>query len=237
MSQIRSIVESFDNTAETGRIQRELVENLAKLAESKAAFFELQISTNLRTAGSPDNQTVPVEAVISSMTQTHAFTSDSAGHIADTVTKALKGFCTGSKDEIINGVGSLITEALTVFLGSGSAETDTLKQYYIMTEGLSIVRVDLMAWYLSVEATGIKEKIQKASAFSATKSAVDITKIKFNTFLNIYQRQLNSMNLNESQIGEALDEAKKIYQKFQTMNLMASGEPSSFLRIAKLPGA
>ncbi|MBK1686668.1 hypothetical protein [Rubrivivax gelatinosus] len=237
MGAIRKLIDDFDSSKEQGQMQRELVENLARLAESKAEFFELQISTNLRTAGSPDNQTVPVEAVLNSETYTHAIASDSVSKIGDSVSSALKSFCSGGKDEILTGVGNLITDALTVFLGSGGASTGTKKQYYVLTEGWSVVRVDLMAWYLEVQAQSIRSTMQKASAFVVVKSAVDLSKIRFNTFLNIYRGQLASMKLKDDQINTALDEARTIYDRFQRSNAPAvTGPHGSVLAVSSLPG-
>ncbi len=237
MSAIRNIIDSFDASSEAGKTQRELVENLAKLAESKAQFFELDVSTGLRTAGSPDNQTIPVEAVLNSVTQTHAFASDSVGKIGDTVKAALKSFVNGGKTEILDGVGNLITDALTIFLGSATASEGTLKQYYVMTEGYSVVRVDLRAWYLDVEATSIHTKIQKASAFVAVKSTVDLTKIRFNTFLNVYQRQLSSMKLSDDQITTALAEAQKIYKQFHDTSALRALASDHIAELNALPGS
>lgn len=237
MGAIRKVVESFDNSAEIGQTQRELVENLAKLSESKAEFFELDIKTKLRTAGSPDNQTVPVEAVLNSATYTHAITSESMGKIGESVKSALKSFCSGSEADILNGVGNLITDALEVFLGSGSASTGTKKEYYVLTEGWSVVRVDLMAWYLNVEAQSIKSKVERASAFVVVKSTVDISQIKFNTFLNIYRTQLASMKLPDDQIETALDKAQQVYDRFHKITNLKTLEGSSpVISIAKIPG-
>lgn len=215
MGQPRNLIKNFDASEELGQTQRELVENLAKLAESKAQFFELEISTSLRTAGSPDNQTLPVESVLASETYTHAMTADSVAKIGDNVIKSLKKFCPGSQQAILDGVGGLITDTLTTFLGEGSASTETKKEYYVLTEGNSIVRVDLLAWYLSVESKAITDKMSKVTAFVAVKSAVDIEKIKFNTFLNLYQAQLTHTTLPEATIDVALEEARKIYNKFR----------------------
>ena len=238
MGAIRKVAESFDGSEETAKTQRELVENLARLAESKAEFFELQISSSLRTAGSPDNQTIPVEAVLNSETYTHAIASVSQEQIGNAVGSALKSFCSGGKEEILDGVGNLITDALTTFLGSGSASTGTKKQYYVLTEGWSVVRVDLMAWYLNVEAESIKKQIQKASAFVVVKSAVDLNQVRFNTFLNIYRSQLATMKLEDNQIDTALDEAKKIYERFHTTaNFMEPLKSSPVASIAAIPGA
>jgi len=239
MGAIRGVIENLDNSNELGKAQRELVENLAKLAESKAEFFELQISSGLRTAGSPDNQTVPVESVLNSETYTHAIASNTPEQIGKAVKSALNSFCSGGKEEILNGVSDLITNTLTTFLGASSASTGTKKQYYVLTEGWSVVRVDLMAWYLNVEAEGIKKQIQKTSAFVVVKSAVDLSQVRFNTFLNIYQSQLATMKLKDNQIETALDEAKKIYEKFHsvTNNSMPAATSSPIARIAAIPGA
>ncbi|NNB94997.1 hypothetical protein HI113_13940 [Corallococcus exiguus] len=238
MGAIRKVLESFDGSDETVQMQRELVENLAKLAEAKAEFFELQIATNLQTAGSTDNRTVPVEAVLDSATETHALTSESLNAIGDTVSKSLKSFLSGSKDDILKGVGSLISDALTIFLGGGSAGMDTLKRYYVMTEGLSIVRVDLMAWFLNVEAQGLKTKVEKVSAFSVVKSAVDLSRVKFNTFLNLYSSQLTKMNMDNERIEVALAEAEKIYRRFLEMPTLAvnEGQEPRDSQVSRLPG-
>jgi hypothetical protein len=238
MGAIRKVLESFDGSDETAQMQKELVENLAKLAEAKAEFFELQISTNLLTAGSADNRTVPVEAVLDSATETHALTSGSLKEIGDAVSRSLKSFLSGSKDDILNGVGDLIHDALKVFLGDGSASMDTLKRYYVMTEGLSIVRVDLMAWVLNVEAQSLKTKVEKVSAFSVVKSAVDLSKVKFNTFLNFYSTQLARAKLDDERIGAALSEAHEIYARFLELPTAAAdvGQEPRESQVTKLPG-
>ena len=52
----------------------------------------------------------------------------------------------------------------------------------------------------------------------AVKSAVDLTKIRFNTFLNLYSGQLKLMKLSDDKIQTYLTEAQSIYQKFITTN-------------------
>ncbi|MER5469720.1 hypothetical protein ABZX90_34365 [Streptomyces sp. NPDC002935] len=216
MGAIRSVVQQLDPSKPSLDEQKQLIETLAKLAESKAQFFELQISTSLRTAGSPDNQTIPVEAVLGSVTETHAYASKSSAAIGDTVSKALKSFCSGSKEDILTGVGALISDSLATFLGDSSASDTTLQRYYIVPEGFSIVRVDVCAWQLSIESKGIQDLAEKVSAYVAVKSAVDLTKIKFNTFLSVYSLQLEKMQLEREALEAALEEAKKIYREFNS---------------------
>jgi hypothetical protein len=174
--------------------------------------------------------------VIASVTQTHAYTKASADKIAETVNSALKSFVSGGTKNVLDGVGALVSEALTAFLGASEASEDRIKMYYVMAEDLSIVRVDLRAWYYSVKASGIKDRIEKASAFVAVKSTVDLSKIKFNTFLNLYSRQLKDSGMDETNLIKALDEAKEIYRKFHDV---AGGSPllsSSVLNVVEAPG-
>jgi hypothetical protein len=133
-------------------------------------------------------------------------------------------------------IGTLITDALTIFLGSGGASTATKKQYYVMTEGWSVVRVDLMAWYLEVEAQSIKNTMQKVSAYVVVKSAVDLSKVRFNTFLNIYRSQLASMKLENTQIDTALDEAKNIYDRFHKTAALANTNSAVIVSVNSFPG-
>ncbi|WP_331740343.1 hypothetical protein [Streptomyces cyaneofuscatus] len=218
---IRSVVQQLDPSSQALEEQQQLVETLARLAESKAEFFELQIRTSMRTAGGSENDTIPVEAVLDSVTETHAYSGKSSANIGDSVTRALKSFCGGSKDEIINGVGTLITDGLSTFLGDASASDTTMQRYYVMAEGFSIVRIDLCAWQFNVDAKGIQGAVEKVGAFVAVKSAVDLSKVRFNTFLNIYARQLESMQLESQALETALEEAKRVFHSFGTEDVTA----------------
>jgi hypothetical protein len=217
MSIVRDIVKQFDASDELAQTQREVVESLAKLGESKAEFFDLKIQQSLRTAGGADNQTVPISAILASKKEVRAYSSTSAEHIADTVKKSLESFVAGSAKDIVDGVSGLISGALTIFLGEASAATGTIEEYYVLTEGLSVVRVDMKAWYQNVSAKGVYAKMERVSAVVAVKSTVDLAKIDFNTFLYLYQNQLQMAKLTKEQVTEALREAKEIYKAFQDM--------------------
>lgn len=118
---------------------------------------------------------------------------------------------------VLDGVGKLISGSITGFLGKADASTGLLDVYYVMTEGLSVVRIDLKCWYLNVAAESIYKKVERVSAFLGVKSTVDLAKIDFNTFLYLYQQQLKEGGLDASRIKEALGEAKLIYKDFKEM--------------------
>jgi hypothetical protein len=218
MAGIGSIIKSFDGSDELAQSQREVVESLSKLGESKADFFDLTLKDKLRTAGQDGNPTVPISAILASTRQVRAFSSSSAGHIAEEVKTALKGFIDGSTEGVLDGVGTLISSALTIFLGEAAASTGSISDYYVMTSGLSVLRMDLMAWYQNVTAKSIYEKMERVSAFVAVKSVVDLGKIDFSTFLFLYQQQLVRGKVPETDIKKAMQDAKEIYKEFQSLN-------------------
>ncbi len=215
----RNAVESIggDDAVKTW-LQNEL-KILTELAESKAEFLELQLLTSLRTAGSTDNLTVPVESVIESTSHTFASAKsgldDSLNKIPKTVQSFINGISKGDPSDIVTGICDNVGTALAIFLGTGSASTNTDKWYYVYTEGLSIVRIDIYAWYRDIEAAGLQSKVEKAGAFSMTKSIVNISKLHFNTFLNLYQKQLKSQTLPPSTIEEEIKKAKSIMDCFK----------------------
>ncbi|MFJ9979406.1 hypothetical protein [Streptomyces cyaneofuscatus] len=219
MGAIRSVVQNLDPAGEAVAEQKQTIETLAALAESKAEFFELYIRTSLQDAGGPGDLTIPIESVLDSITETHAYSSQSSDAIGTAVTKSLKAFCSGSKEEILSGIGSLISDGLATFLGDSSASDATMKRYYILTEGYSIVRIDLCAWQYNVEAKGIQSVAEKVGAFVAVKSAVDMSKVKLNTFLNVYTRQLDSMRLDSGTVESAIADAKRIHHEFLTTDV------------------
>ncbi len=210
MGAIRNTINSLDPSEDVAAGQKELIEALAQLAEAKADFFDLEIQESLQQAGTA-NKTVPIEAILDSRKETHAFSSTASTLILDRVTSSIKDFIAGGQDNVINGVANLLSTAITAFMGEGTANSSTLERYYVMTEGYSIVRIDVKCWYQSIIASGISQHVQKVSAFVGVKSAVDLTAVKFNTFLNLYQRQLNSANMAAVDVQSELEKAREIY--------------------------
>jgi hypothetical protein len=214
MGAISSIIKSLDSSDQLQAAQIEALTNLEKLAESRADYFKLQLKTDWASAGTVDNKTLPIEAVLEMRSQTHAYSQQSVQQVGKTVEDTITAFCSGQKDEIIKGVGGLITSALTVFLGEATGDEQTDDWYYIMTEGVSVVRVDLHAWKMGVTAQSLISKIEMASAFVYARSTVDLSQVKFNTFLNLYSRQLSDMKLPDQNITTELEAAQNIYDRF-----------------------
>ena len=88
MGAIKKIIDDIDPSTDVLKEQKELLESLSKLADAKADFFALEMEKNLTQAGTA-NLTVPVEAVIATIRQTHAYSSASAAEIGTTVSDAI----------------------------------------------------------------------------------------------------------------------------------------------------
>lgn len=207
-----------DITGNADKIAREsaLLDTLAALAEEKGRSMTQQIMADLRTAGTPENRTVPIESIIAIAEQHHAYSKDELNSgLTGGIKSALEGFCSGSADAIIGGVTKLISTSLGAFLGQGEASEDSLHEYYLLTEGMSIIRIDLRSWCRKINVEGMVRNVQEVSAFSAVKSTVDLSKLHLNTFLHMYEKQLAVVfNTGSPTFIEQMENAKQIYLKF-----------------------
>ena len=134
----------------------------------------------------------------------------------------MKKFIGGTADGITDGIGELVTGALSAILGSGSGTQAEFTAYYIFVDSLSIVRMDVAAWSRRIEVDGITTKIENAVAYQAIKSSVDVNKITFNTFLGAYKVQLDHLKLEPSRLKELIVEAKEIFELLRDSNARES---------------
>ena len=141
MGAIKSIIDSFDQSDEVAQVQKEAVEALAALGQAKANTYKLQIEESLLSVGNGTNITVPVSAILRSLVDVRAYSSTEVSNIGNAVKNALGKFVKRTSESVVDGIGSLITDTLSIFLGTSSASTGTTEQYYVATEGLSVIRV------------------------------------------------------------------------------------------------
>ncbi len=215
MSAIKNVLKSFDEKDEKFSEQKEAIQALEMLGTAKAEIFIRDIQTSLLSAGEEkSNKTVPITFMVGNKKEIRAFSSSEAGNIGDVVTESLTAFLSGDKQTIVNGVGNLISKALGIFLGEGEATSDTIEMYYVATDGLSPVRVDIKAWYQSITASSITSKMERIVSIVATKSVIDVTRIDLGTFLYLYQGQFDAAKMTMEQIAAAIDAAADVYNKF-----------------------
>lgn len=220
MGAIKSFIDGLDNSKAEYNDQKELIEALAQLADAKADSFALEIEKYIAEADSDFNKSLPVESWIDTRKETHAISTDGASDLVKRVTDGIKKFVQPSSDQdkatnIIDGVGDMLGTAVDAFLGAGSASDDKLERMVVYLSGFGVERLDFKVWKREITGSGIKTKVSKVTAFVGVRSAVDLSKIKLNTFLILYGKQLKAMGYDDSKLGEAIDAAKNILGKFK----------------------
>ncbi|WP_335965134.1 hypothetical protein [Galbibacter sp. PAP.153] len=218
MSFLRDAIQSLDPTPDKKKELTLAVNLLFELAEQKNALQKETLKQLLRTAGTPENPTIPITNTLAFHGETRAYVSENAGTLVDTVTGAIKKFIGGEADGIVDGIGELVTGGLEAILGAGEGSQSEMHSYYIIVDGLSITRLDIMAWQRKIEATGITSAIENAMTFTAVKSSVDVDKITFNTFLQAYKEQLEKMDFSDKELIEFIKRSKEIFELLKDEN-------------------
>lgn len=188
---------------------------LSELCEQKIKQYKSDILDDIRTAGSPENKSIPITEIIASHSEYRAYVKDDAGKIATEVSSAIKKFVAGGVDKIIDGMASLVTTGIEAIVGAGEGSQQELSSYYIIVQNYGIARYDIKVWARKIEAKGITSKIQDCLAIAAFKSSVDVSKISFNTFLIAYDQQLSLMNIPQSDIDTYITKAETLYHKLR----------------------
>lgn len=219
MSVIKDIVEKEDPAKQKTAEIKEALNLLYQLSKQKADIFAEQIAKDLRNAGTTENRTVPITVILGNHQEIRAITKDTPdGDITKGIGNALKQVLTRSKDDIIDGLTALIDTGLKAILGVGEGEERQEHTYYVATEGMSIVRLDLIYWCRCITASGITAYAEKSIVCTAVKSSVDVAKIDFNAFLAAYQAQLVRCKFNDDQLKEELKNAREIYKMLTDNN-------------------
>jgi hypothetical protein len=214
MGLLRDLAKTVDGTDELSKTQQQLIETLGKFAEAKGQLLAAEMTKQLENAGITD-KLVPIEAVLGEKIYAHAYLQQSSEKVSAGINEAINDITqANSKSEVVSAVGNTIGKAVAGFLGESSASGTTYREYKVFTEGLSIVRVDFYVWKEHVQVSGLlSEKVRTICALVLIKSAVDMSKIKLNTFLNLYQAQIEKITDHKA-FAEAIDEVKQVFDRF-----------------------
>ncbi len=123
-----------------------------------------------------------------------AFSSSSAKDIPEVLKTALGGFIEGGTTNILDGIFSILTRTLEIFLGSTEGEELTKAEYFVYATDFAIYRVDAMAWSRTVKAVSLKTKVEQATAYSYVISIVDVDGISWSDFIAIFALQLDKIS-------------------------------------------
>lgn len=235
MGFIRNIVKSVDVSDDIAAEVKESLNILMTLAESKASGFQTTIEADLLTGRASDTLTVPITKVLQSKIEFRGVTKIlGPGELVGEITKSLTSLFVGDGD-LLTGISKVVENALTLLFGAGKGEEAEVRAYTVVAEYPAIVRYDFAFWCRNIEAENIYKQMQNALACVAYKSAVDVTKLDFNTFLAIYQPILViAYGSNPEKLEDMITQAENIYKRFINMNsqTVAGVNPALSLNLA-----
>ena len=190
---------------------------MTALATAKADYFELVLKEDLANAGQGSSKDIPVSFIIDYTRQTHAYASSSADAIATTITEGISDFIKGGNDNVMKGVGSLMTKAVQLLFASKEGNEDVSHFKSVFAEGRALVRLDLKAWKRFTNVKSLSESAEQISAFVMCKSTINAETLDYNTFIQLYQNNLyeKATGFTPDEISKQLDEIDEIYKKFK----------------------
>lgn len=220
MAKIQQIIKDVTGDEEKAQRTRDALTLLADYSTEKAKNLIQEQNTYLRTAGTTENKTLPVTSVLANYSEVRVSTKEEVSDIASKVKDGIKKIVSGG---IIDGVADLIGDALGVMLGSASGNEHQKSQYYVAVEGLSMVRYDTCMWTRSITVKSLMEYAEKSIIVVMNKSSLDVKKLEFNEFLNVYQLLLEKGEMTHDDLMQRLKEAEEVYKKFvPTANINVS---------------
>ncbi len=216
MGKIKEIINGLDQSNETEKEIAEQLKILSSLGSSKVDIFRGEIEMSLKDGKTVDDLKVPITKVLGSYEEYRAYTQRSQEDLLKDVVESIQIMFSGGKNDILNGVGGLITKGLSIILGAGSGEELQRKEYYVVVEYPAIIRYDLAMWTRNISVKALQSRAQNVIACVVYKSAVDVTQLDFNTFLGCYSNVLSeAFGSDRSNIKEMISEAAEVFGLFK----------------------
>lgn len=211
MSSVKGAIQGIDTSEEEGKLRKEVLETLVQSANQQAEIFMMETMNSIN--GNEKDNKIPIASLVDQTKEVRAMTSKSMSDLKKTVGSSVDSFLNGGSD-VVKGIGKLLSGTLTVFLGEGIASSDKIEKYFVLTEGLSIVRFDVKCWYQTVVTKSIHTQAEKIVCVVGTKSIVDFSKIDLSTFIYFYQKQLRQSGLTAADLENEIKNVKQIYSEF-----------------------
>lgn len=212
MSLIRDAINSCDPSKETEQIIKEQLETLSQLANAQNDIDSKAIELSLKDGKVTDDLKIPITKVISQYKETHVVTQEGPSDIISKLTDGIKKFFNPSSDNILSGIADILNTGLEALMGAGEGMEVKKSQYMVVVEYPAIIRLDFAMWVRNTRASGLMTHCKSAVSIVAYKSAVDIKKLDFATFLAIYAPVLNkAFGSDQIQIKKLIEESKEVY--------------------------
>lgn len=236
MSFIRDAINSCDVSNQMEAIIKEQLETLMQLADKNADIASARIEASLKDGKINDDLYVPISKVIKSYREAHAVTTEGNADIIKKASDSISKFLNPGAQEILDGIGGILTTAFDALMGSGEGMELSQDTYVVAVEYPAVIRLDFSIWVRNTRAEGIRKKCKSAIGVVAYKSAVDIHKLDFATFVSIYASLLSqSFGSNVKNVDEMLDAAENIYKRLGLKTTTDNMSIKSLLSDSKYP--
>lgn len=226
MGVIKDIVYQVDKSEEEKKKLGETLDLLVSLSEAKAEHCQNTIEADLKMGRVAGNDTLyfPITHIADKRVQYRCTTTDTPGDLVDTISDSIVGmFDDHTPKGIINGIAKTANEFLKVLLGAGEGTEQYAQVYTTGIDGsgvaMSLLRTDFMFWCRKITASSLKEKMDSALACVAYKSVIDVSKLKFDDFRNVYSKVVDkglpddlSDEERKAKIIQAIKDAKEIFE-------------------------
>lgn len=220
MGALRNIVKSADSSPDVEEQVKEALAMLVELAQEKAKSAEGEIKLDLKSGKTTDDLSVPITKIIQSKIEYRAITSNSSD-IINSITTSIGEMFSGD-DGILKGISGIANTALTAIVGAGEGQESEVRFYNVVTEYPAIVRLDFYFWGRNTKAESIMKQVKSAFACVGFKSAVDVSKLDYNTFLSLYSPILRAaFGSDQQKLKEMINESKEVYNMFNEKNNLA----------------
>ena len=232
MAFIRDAIKSCDNSDAIESLVKEQLETLIKLADNNTAIAKARIEGSLIDGKINDDLFVPISKVIEMHTEARAVTTEGNAEIIPKISESISKFFNPGKQEILDGISGILNSAFDALMGSGEGMEMKQDLYVVAVEYPAVIRLDFAIWVLNTKAEAIRKKCKSALSVVAYKSAVDIRKLDFSTFVALYSSLLSKcFGTNLKQVDELLDTAQNIYKRL-CLDTSTGGSENGCLRAA-----
>lgn len=240
MGKLKNIVNKADKSQEIAAEVQEALNTLMELSEMHMSNYYDELLANLKEGkiGDASQQLrVPITYVVSEYKEVRATTQDTGTNLLPAILETIGGMVDDkSTDGILNGIGSIVQDALNTILGAGEGMETSTECYAVTVDYPAIVRYDFSFWGRVVEAKSIRDHCESAIACVAVKSAVDVKRLAFNDFLTLMAPVLNrGFGSDQTKIMEMIQKARDVYKMYTADDNSSALVNASSVDLSKLP--
>ncbi|CZF81230.1 hypothetical protein GCE9029_02476 [Grimontia celer] len=207
------MAKQIDKSGELTEETTEALDALSALAQKQLQLYKMTITDELKNA--EQSKTLPITSIISRDGQTRSFVKSEAEGINSVVDDVAGMFLNegDKKSTVTKGISSIVKTVIGGFLGSSDGEEQTQEKYLAYTDGITLLRFDLLCWKRNVKAKSLLNRTESVSAYYYTVSVIDAHKVDFQTFVALYQNVLKAGDETAEEIIKKLDDLNEIYKR------------------------